>query len=93
MTDFADRNRRLKALDMVAVIDRAALNQKPPVNPHDQAARLLLASKKWSDAVWLKIAKDAGYKSDKTPGPTTRKLVQDVYRGRATAPLENRQAS
>lgn len=92
---LAIANRRLKVLAMVEVIDRSFVKQNPHVDPYDQAARIALASKSWSDAVWLQIAKNAGYKSDKTPGKKSRDLVREIYEGRATAPLASagRQAS
>jgi hypothetical protein len=37
-----------------------------------------------------KCLQDAGYKSAKTPGPTTRAMFVDVYRGRSKAPLRKR---
>ena len=84
-------NRQRKALAMVAVIDANASRQG--VQPHDQAGRILLASKSWSDAIWHQIARDAGYKSKVPPRETTREMVAAIYRGRATAPVENRRAS
>lgn len=90
---FADRERRKKAVDMVAEIDRVFVKQNPRVDPYDQAGRILLASHGWSDAVWLQIAMNAGYKSKDTPGPDTRKLVRQVYEGRATAKIQRRSAS
>jgi hypothetical protein len=90
---FADRERRKKVIAMVAALDRNFVKQNPRVDPHDQAGRILLASHKWSDAVWLLIAKNAGYKREKTPGKETRRLVREVYEGRATAPLQRRNAS
>jgi hypothetical protein len=90
---FALKNRRIKALDMASVIDRNALAQQPPIDPYDQAGRIWLASTGWSDEVWLGIAKRAGYKSDKTPGASTRKLVREIYEGRAKAPVSNQVAS
>lgn len=91
--DHATINRQKKSLDMVAAIDRAALRQNPPVDPFDQAGKILLAMKSWSDDVWHTVAKNAGYTSKKTPGPTTREMVRAVYTGRATAPVQHRRAS
>ena len=93
MTDFATRNRRLKALDMVAAIDDQFRKQLPNLCAIDQSGRILLASHGWTDAHWLQIAKAAGYKSDKTPGPETRRMVREILSGRATAPLQRRRAS
>lgn len=90
---FAVANRRKKAVAMVEVIDRNALAQEPSINPFDQAGRILLASREWSDEVWLAIAKRAGFKRDRTPGPDTRELVREVYRGRAQAPVDKQVAS
>lgn len=89
----ADRERRKKAIEMVAAVDRNFMKQRPHVDPYDQAGLILLASHNWSDDVWLTIAKNAGYKSDKTPGPETRRLIREVYEGRAKAPLQRRAAS
>ncbi len=93
MADIATINRQRKALAMAAVIDRNALRQDPPVDPYDQAGRIWLASRGWSDAVWLQIAKSAGFKSDKTPGPRTRAFVREIYEGRAKEPVQRRRAS
>jgi len=90
---FALNNRRKKVLAMVEVIDRAALRQDPPLNPFDQAGRIWQAARDWSDAVWLQIAKQAGFKSDRTPGPETRAMLREVYEGRAKAPVSNSRAS
>lgn len=90
--DFAQAGRFKKALAMVAVIDEAALKQRPKVSPFDQAGRILLASLEWTDAVWETIGVKAGYKP-KPISETTRDLVRDVYRGRATAPVSRSRAS
>lgn len=90
---FATANRRKKVIAMVGVIDKNALAQKPQVNPFDQAGRIWQAARDWSDAVWLTIAKSAGFKSDRTPGPETRAMVREVYESRAKAPLSNQVAS
>lgn len=91
MTDYAAINRQKKALAMARVIDANARRQG--VDPHDQAGRILLASKGWSDEVWHQIAKDAGYTSAIPPRETTREMVRAIYSGRATAPLAHRVAS
>lgn len=91
--EIAVANRRLKALAMVEAIDRSALKQKPPLNPYDDAGKILIASFGWSDDVWLKIAQNAGYKSKKTPGPKSRKLVREIYEGRANEPRRQQVAS
>jgi hypothetical protein len=90
--------RQLKALAMVAVIDANALAQHPPINPYDQAGRILLASDGWSDAVWegigVRAVKPNGQRYELKPiSQDTRDLVRSVYRGRATAPVEHRVAS
>ncbi len=93
VSDIADANRQRKVIAMVAVIDARFHRQNPNLDAFDQAGRIALAATAWSDAVWLKIAQDAGYKSKKTPGPTTRDLIREVYQGRAAAPLAARNAS
>ena len=90
---IATQNRLQKAIAMVATIDRNFVKQHPTVDPFDQAGRIWLASASWSDAVWLQIAQSAGYKSKKTPGETTRKLVREVYEGRDKAPVQRQVAS
>lgn len=93
MTDIITRKRQQKALAMVAEIDAQFHRQFPRLDAHDQAGRILLASQAWTDDMWLRIAQRAGYVSKKTPGPTTRGLVADIYRGRATAPIQQQRAS
>lgn len=83
---FATVNRQRKAIAMVAALDRNAIAQD--ISPFDQAGKILLASLDWSDEVWHRIAKNAGFASKKTPGPETRDLVRDVYRSRAKAPIQ-----
>lgn len=78
---------------MVAVIDADFRRQNPNVDAFDQAGRIWLATASWSDAVWLKIAQRAGFKSKKTPGPTTRGLVREIYEARSKAPLAKLAAS
>lgn len=92
MTDFAAVSRQRKVLAMVAVIDADAVEKKR-ISPFDQAGRIWLASRDWSDATWLQIAKSAGYKSEKTPGQGTRAMVREVYEGRAKAPVSRAVAS
>lgn len=87
---IAVANRRIKVLAMVAEIDRVFVKQNPHVDPYDQAGRIALATRAWSDAVWLQVAQNAGYKSRRPPGETTRTLVREVYEGRAQAPLAAR---
>ena len=98
MSSFEREGRALKVLAMVEVIDRNALAQDPPINPYDQAGRILLASRDWTDDVWEAIGVRAGYppKPGQKPKPVsaeTRQDLQDVYRGRATAPLGSAVAS
>lgn len=90
---LAVKNRRQKVLAMVAVIDANFLRQNPKLDPYDQAGRIALASRTWSDKVWHQIAIDAGFQSKKVPGDETRKLVREVYEGRSKAPLASREAS
>jgi hypothetical protein len=90
---IAIAKRREKVFAMVAVIDRNFIKQHPTVDPYDQAGRIWQASVSWNDKVWLQIAKSAGYKSDRTPGPETRTLVREIYEGRSKAPLASREAS
>lgn len=89
---FAAAGRARKVLAMVSVIDDHALRKKPPINPFDQAGRILAASIDWPDQTWELIGVKAGYKP-KAISPKTREEVRRVYRGRATAPLTNRRAS
>jgi hypothetical protein len=93
VSDIADANRQRKVIAMVAVIDARFHRQNPTLDAFDQAGRIWLKAAEWSDAVWLKIAQDAGYKSKKTPGPTTRALVREIYESRAKAPLAKLEAS
>ncbi len=93
MSEIADANRQRKVIAMVAVIDARFHAQNPTLDAFDQAGRIWLATASWSDAVWLQVAQRAGFKSKKTPGPTTRSLVRDVYEGRARAPLARERAS
>lgn len=90
MTDFATRNRWLKATAMVRAIDDQFRKQLPNLCAIDQSGRILLASHGWTDDHWLQIAQNAGYKSKVTPGPTTRGYVRDALRGRAMAPVQRR---
>lgn len=92
MADIATRNRQEKAMAIVGAIDDQFQRQFPQLCPFDQSGRLLLVSHEWTDAHWLKLAQQAGYRSKKTPGPTTRGMVREILKGRATAPLA-RQAS
>jgi hypothetical protein len=84
-SQFAITNRRLKVLAMVETIDRNVVKQGKC--PYDQAGRIWIAARDWSDAIWLKIAQDAGYKRKKTPGPETRRLVREIYEARSKADL------
>lgn len=93
MSDIADANRKRKVIAMVAVIDARFHRQNPKLDAFDQAGRIWLKSAEWSDDVWLKVAQRAGYKSKKTPGPDTRRLVREIYEGRSKAPLAKRAAS
>lgn len=72
---------------MVAVIDRDAIRQG--LSPYDQAARILLASRGWTDATWEQIGVRAGYEP-KAISEATRDCVRDVYRSRAQAEPEAR---
>ncbi len=85
---FEQAARAKKTLALVGEIDRQALKQGK--NPHDQAAVVLLASYSWGPEVWQALATRAGVSP---PSEATKAAVRDVYRGRATADLENRRAS
>lgn len=84
--------RQRKALAMAAVIDRNALEQQPPINPYDQAARILMASWGWSDEVWERIGERAGFER-KAISEEQRQLVREIYAGRAKAPVTQQVAS
>lgn len=95
---LAIKGRQLKALAMAEVIDKNALAQKPPINPFDQAGRILLASLEWADEVWETIGERArkpdGSTYERKPiSPETREALRSIYRGRSAAPGERREAS
>lgn len=93
---LAVQGRQLKALAMCAVIDANAIRQG--IQPFDQAGRILLASDGWNDKTWEDIGENATkpngeHYERKAISPETRALVRDIYRGRATAPVDHRVAS
>lgn len=92
-TPFETMGRQRFVLKMVEVIDRNALAQDPPINPYDQAGRIVLAALGWDDLVWKTIARRANPKRSKSPSAKSRQMLIDVYRGRATAPIAHREAS
>jgi hypothetical protein len=93
VNEIAEASRQRKVIAMVAAIDARFHRQNPKLDAFDQAGRIWLAAADWSDDVWLKLAQAAGYKSKKTPGPDTRRLVREIYEGRSKAPLAKRAAS
>jgi hypothetical protein len=93
VNEIADANRQRKVIAMVAVIDARFHRQNPNLDAFDQAGRIWLATASWPDDVWLKVAQRAGFKSKKTPGPTTRALVREIYEARSKAPLAKLEAS
>lgn len=90
---FADAGRARFVLKMVEVIDRNALAQQPPINPFDQAGRIALAALGWDERTWKSIGRRANPKRSKPPSAESRRMLIEVYRGRARAPLEQREAS
>lgn len=90
---FADAGRARFVLAMAGVIDRNALAQHPPINPFDQAGRIALAALGWDELTWKSIARRANPKRAKPPSAESRRMLIEVYRGRARAPLQQGSAS
>ena len=85
MNHHESRARAKKVRAMVEIIDQQMLRQKR--NPYDQAGLVVLASLGWIEAVWLAIAHKAGVTP---PSQETKEAFRDVFRGRATAPIQRR---
>lgn len=90
--------RQAKALAMACVIDANFRRQFPDLDVFDQAGRILLASWDWTDEQWERIGETAlkpnGQPYERKPiSRETRKLVREIYDGRAKAPLAARNAS
>jgi hypothetical protein len=70
-----------KILAMVSVIDRAAIERKPPIDPHGNAGQVLLALLSYTKKHWEVVDKVARLKSESSP--EVREMVKTVYRDRA----------